>query len=345
MPARATLRQPNGPGEAGNVRQQILLGDHGAVEHDFAGDRGAQRELAFDLRRRKSLGVALDDEAANSAVELGPDHRHMGDRRVGDPGLVAGETKAAGDFLGARRHRARIGAVVGLGEAEAAEQLGGRHLRQIFAPLRFAAIGVDRLHGERGLHRHRRAEAGIDALQFARDQAVADVVEAGAAVFLRDGRAEQPELAHFAEDRRIGVAVVVGGDDAGEQLLLRIVARGVAHHALLGGQFAFEVERIVPFERGILDERAFGLERFGFFRDLTHRCSSAGGAPRLAAKLRRRSGGRQAPAVAGSGAFGYLGGIPDRLAPVAQLDRALPSEGRGQGFESLRARQLIESST
>jgi hypothetical protein len=28
-------------------------------------------------------------------------------------------------------------------------------------------------------------------------------------------------------------------------------------------------------------------------------------------------------------------------APVAQLDRALPSEGRGQGFESLRARQLF----
>ena len=29
-------------------------------------------------------------------------------------------------------------------------------------------------------------------------------------------------------------------------------------------------------------------------------------------------------------------------APVAQLDRALPSEGRGQGFESLRARQQIQ---
>ena len=27
-------------------------------------------------------------------------------------------------------------------------------------------------------------------------------------------------------------------------------------------------------------------------------------------------------------------------APVAQLDRALPSEGRGQGFESLRVRQI-----
>lgn len=29
-----------------------------------------------------------------------------------------------------------------------------------------------------------------------------------------------------------------------------------------------------------------------------------------------------------------------RRAPVAQLDRALPSEGRGQGFESLRVRHI-----
>ena len=47
------------------------------------------------------------------------------------------------------------------------------------------------------------------------------------------------------------------------------------------------------------------------------------------------------PAVAGLPAFRYL----HRPAPVAQLDRALPSEGRGQGFESLRARQSIKSMT
>jgi hypothetical protein len=35
-------------------------------------------------------------------------------------------------------------------------------------------------------------------------------------------------------------------------------------------------------------------------------------------------------------AFGYLW----RQAPVAQLDRALPSEGKGQEFESLRARHF-----
>jgi hypothetical protein len=44
---------------------------------------------------------------------------------------------------------------------------------------------------------------------------------------------------------------------------------------------------------------------------------------------------RQAPAVAAWATFRYL----HADAPVAQLDRALPSEGRGQGFESLRARQ------
>ena len=31
------------------------------------------------------------------------------------------------------------------------------------------------------------------------------------------------------------------------------------------------------------------------------------------------------------------------LAPVAQLDRVLPSEGRGRTFESSRARQLLPS--
>src|SRR5215831_9922948 len=36
---------------------------------------------------------------------------------------------------------------------------------------------------------------------------------------------------------------------------------------------------------------------------------------------------------------GHRSGIETCDAPVAQLDRALPSEGKGQGFESLRARQ------
>ena len=136
-------------GQTLDVGQQIVFRHHAVFQHDLAGDRGAQRQFAFDLGRRETLRAALDDEAADDAVELGPHHRDIGDRRVGDPGLGAVELVAAGHFLGARHHRAGIGAVIGLGQAEAADQLGGRELGQIFAPLRFAAIGVDRIHHQR----------------------------------------------------------------------------------------------------------------------------------------------------------------------------------------------------
>jgi len=49
-------------------------------------------------------------------------------------------------------------------------------------------------------------------------------------------------------------------------------------------------------------------------------------------------------AVAAPAGFRYLG-RHSSIAPVAQLDRALPSEGRGQGFESLRARQKTKAFT
>src|SRR2546426_912031 len=62
-------------GEPLDVRQQVLLGHEGVVEHDLAGDRGAQRQLALDLRGREALGAALDEKAMDDAVELRPDDR------------------------------------------------------------------------------------------------------------------------------------------------------------------------------------------------------------------------------------------------------------------------------
>jgi hypothetical protein len=69
------------------------------------------------------------------------------------------------------------------------------------------------------------------------------------------------------------------------------------------------------------------------------------GAPRAALRAALRTAGAGG-SVAAMPAIRYLdSNVPASfkyagLAPVAQLDRALPSEGRGQGFESLRARQL-----
>ena len=122
--------------------------------------------------------------------------------------------------------------MIGLGQPEAAEQLALRHARQVFLPLLLAAVGVDRRHGERALGVARRAEGGVDALQLAHDETEGDVADAGAAVALEVG-AEEAQLAEFAHHCRVEMLAAVPLLDARHELLLRVGARGVAHHALL----------------------------------------------------------------------------------------------------------------
>jgi hypothetical protein len=101
------LRQPN---ETGKLRagQELILSDNRAVEYDFAGDGDPQRKLALGLGRVEPLHTAFDDEAADYVVEFRPNDRNVGDRRVENPGLAAGQPKAAGNALGPSRHSRRI---------------------------------------------------------------------------------------------------------------------------------------------------------------------------------------------------------------------------------------------
>ena len=198
-------------------------------------------------------GHALfEHEAADLAVMrvgLRPDDEHVGDRRIGDPHLGAAEDVAALHLLGARAHAAGVGAGIGLGQAEAADPFAGRQLGQILLPLLLGAVSEDRVHHEARLDRHRRAIAAVDPLDRARDEAVADVAEAGAAIFVRDRCAEQSELAHLAHDLAVEPLFEIGRRDPRLQLLLRIAFRGVADEALLVGQLMIEIERILPVER------------------------------------------------------------------------------------------------
>ncbi len=179
---------------------------------------------------------------------LGPDHENVGDRRIGDPHLAAGDPVAVRDLLGAGLHAAGIGTGIRLGQAEAADPLAGRELRQVFLALVLVAIGVDRVHHQRGLHRVHRAIAGIDALDLARHQPIGHVARIGAAIFLRERDPDQAEFAHLVEDLAVGLLFEIGLGDARQQLVLRIGARGVADHALVLGELLVEQERIVPLE-------------------------------------------------------------------------------------------------
>lgn len=76
-------------------------------------------------------------------------------------------------------------------------EFAGGKLRQILLALLLRAIGMDRVHDERGLDAHRRAEAGIDALDLARNKTIGHVAGTYAAISLGDGDAEQPPLRQF----------------------------------------------------------------------------------------------------------------------------------------------------
>jgi hypothetical protein len=119
-------------------------------------------------------------------------------------------------------------------------------LGRYFLLLRLGAVGVDRIHHQRGLHAHHRAIAGIDALDLARHQPVGDVARAAAPYSLRDGHTEQAGLAHQAEEFRLGRFVEIGFLNARQEFRLAESGCRVADHALFIDQLVVEKEGVFP---------------------------------------------------------------------------------------------------
>ena len=134
----------------------------------------------------RPFDALFQDEAADRAlVVLGPDDEHVGDRRIGDPHLArrSGCSRRCTFFA---RVTIEPGSEPWFGSVRPKQPIHSpvASFGRYFCFARFGAELVDRHHHQRGLHAHHRAVAGVDALDFARDQAVADVVEARAAVLL-----------------------------------------------------------------------------------------------------------------------------------------------------------------
>ena len=99
------------------------VGQPHVVEDQLRGDRRAQRQLLVDVLRREALRPLGDDEAADALVGRCPHDRDVGDRAVRDPHLRAVQDPVVAVAARTRAHRARVGAGVGLGQAEAADRL------------------------------------------------------------------------------------------------------------------------------------------------------------------------------------------------------------------------------
>ena len=181
-------------------------------------------------------------------VRLGPDHEHIGNRRVRYPHFRAVQHIAARHPARRGFHAAGVGPGIGFGQPKTADRLARRQFRQIFRSHSIRAIGIDRIHHQRRLHRHHRAIAAIHPLHLARDQAIGHISRPQPAIFLGDGHAKQPHLAHFCENRRVGHLVAVSLGDAGRQLFGGIGGGGTLQHPLLFRQLRGKAERVGPVE-------------------------------------------------------------------------------------------------
>jgi hypothetical protein len=72
------------------------------------------------------------------------------------------------------------------------------------------------------------------------------MVQTRTAILFLQCAAEQAQCAHLGEDLAVEGLVAVGKEDARHQLVLGIVARGIAHHALLFAELIVEQQRVLP---------------------------------------------------------------------------------------------------
>src|SRR5258707_951348 len=73
---------------------------------------------------------------------------------------------------------------------------------------------------------------GVDTFDLSGDQAIGYMTDTGATVFLRDRRAEQTQLAHFAHDLAMEALVAIGVNDARQQTPLAVAMSSVEDQTL-----------------------------------------------------------------------------------------------------------------
>ena len=249
MPDRASVRQdsgalsPRASGSTASAGSRTSSSTISPVE-EARSDSLWWISLAVTPGRRHR-----HDEAADPVVGPGPDHGDVGHRGVGDPHLGAAQHPVVAVADGAGRHRGRIGAVVGLGQAEAADRRrrppsSGSQLLLLL----LRAEPPDRVHGQRPLHADQAAHAGVAGLELHAGQPVGDRgrprrsrTRAGAC---RAGRAQPKRLA----SSRVGGATVLEPlPDVRTDLLVDHAADDIAHRALLVAEQRVQREQV---ERG-----------------------------------------------------------------------------------------------
>ena len=169
-------------------------------------------------------------------VGLGEDQRQLGvvghrDEHLGAVDHPPGVGLArAGALVG------RVGAGVGLGQAEAAEPFPGAELRQVVLLLLLGAPAQDGRAHQRGLHRDHGAHRRVAAPDLLDDQPVGQVVEPGATVLAGDDRPQVTLVGDLGDQLEVEVLVAIVLAGALDDLVVGEGAGGLADQPLLVGE-------------------------------------------------------------------------------------------------------------
>jgi hypothetical protein len=189
----------------------------------------------------QALHAPLEEERRDAFVLLRAVDRREHEEVVGqvgqrDPDLLAVEPVSAAVATRRRRKVAGVGPDAGLGQSERRQLLA---LRLRDEPALALLLGPPLKQSERvqpDVDALDDAERGVGPLKLLAQDRERDVVHAGAAIALRDRRAEEALLGHPPEQLAGKAAVLVPAPDVGEDLRLGERANGLLDEAVLVGE-------------------------------------------------------------------------------------------------------------
>ena len=159
-------------------------------------------------------------------VGLGEDELVVGDRRVGNPVLLAVQDVAVALASRGRPHRRDVGPGRRLGQPEARELLAPRLRSEVALLLLLVRVTEKRERVQADVDGDERAEGGLAPLDLLAGEGLADEVHARAAVLLGDDDPEQAEFRHPLDDTDVEVMVDVVLDRVGQDPLVDELTNG-----------------------------------------------------------------------------------------------------------------------
>ena len=228
------------------------------AEHQLAGMRAPHAELVQFLRNAETGHALFDQKSSHTAraklgFGLGIDHQRVGVRPIGDPHLAAIEQVITAFVFGLQLHADDIRTGPRLAHRQRTDMLAADQLGQVFLLLRLAAVALELVDAEVRVRAIGQADRSRSATDFFHRDHVRQIAHIGPAIFLGDGNAEHPELAHLAPQVHRELVARVDLGRARRDLLLRKMLHCIAQCVDLFAKLkiqARQIHRSLRFEWG-----------------------------------------------------------------------------------------------